>query len=95
MEWITRCPSKDSKAIFRIIDDQTMAIRIDDKPVGRDNVYIFNSTGTRIWELLDGKRNVEEIIKIIYDEFEIDYKKAEKEVIGFITDLLKKHLITV
>ncbi len=95
MEWITKYPSKDSKVIFRIIDDQTMAIRIDDKPVGRDNVYVFNSTGTRIWELLDGKKSTGEIVQIICNEFEIDYKEAKKEVIEFIIDLLKKHLIAV
>lgn len=93
MEWINKRFSKDPKAVFRISDEQAMVIYLDDKPVGRDQIYIFNSTGTKCWELLDGNRNIGEIVKKMCNEFEVDYKEAEKEIIEFTSDLLKKHLI--
>lgn len=95
MEWLSKCPSKSPKVVFRIIDGQAMVIYLDDKPIGNDEVNIFNSTGTRIWELLDAKRKVSEIIKIIYDEFEVDYKTVAKEIMEFLFSLLKKQLITI
>ncbi len=95
MEYINKYPKKDSKVVSKIIGEQTMAILVDEKPVGKDQVYIFNSTGTKFWELIDGKRNVEEIIKLMCGAFEVDYEKAKKETIEFITDLSKKRLISI
>ncbi len=95
MNWVTKYPYRDSNVVFKKIDEQIMAIRLDEKPIGKDEVNIFNSTGARIWELLDGKSNVEEIIQIMCNEFEVDCKKAKKEVIDFISDLLKKKLIVI
>lgn len=94
MDWAGKFPSKDAKVVFRVIDDQAMVIRIDDKPVGKDEVFVFNPTATRFWELLDGKKKVEEIIDTICAEFEVDHQKAEREISEFISDLSGKKLIS-
>ena len=44
-----------------------------------NSVYTLNDTGAFIWEQINGKRNVEEIIALT-DEYDIDIKKAEADV---------------
>jgi len=49
-----------------------------------NSVYTLNETGAFIWELINGKRSVEEIINVVTTEYEIDYETASKDVFSFI-----------
>jgi len=95
MKWLYRCFDKGEKAIFRVVDNETLIIYLDRRPNNEEVVSILNETGTFIWQLLDGTKTVEEIIKKVCDEFEVSYKKAQKEVINFLSELLKKDLVTI
>lgn len=55
--------------------------------------YTLNSVGTKIWELADGCLRVREIVEIICQEFEVDKNSAITDVIKFIEDLSKMHLL--
>jgi hypothetical protein len=57
-----------------------------------NSLYTLNETGAFIWEQIDGRRDVEEIIAALTEEFDIDYKSAEADVFSFI-DELGKYLI--
>jgi len=57
-----------------------------------NSVYTLNETGAFIWEHLDGKRNVEEIINALIEEYNIDKETATADLLEF-TDNLKNYLI--
>jgi methyltransferase-like protein len=57
-----------------------------------NSVYTLNETGAFIWENIDGKKNVGEIIEALTEEYDIDEKVAEEDVFAFIENL-KKYLI--
>jgi hypothetical protein len=57
-----------------------------------NSVYTLNETGAFIWEHIDGKRTVEEIITELMNEYEIDKQNAESDVITFIGNM-RKYLI--
>lgn len=57
-----------------------------------DSVFTLNETGAFIWELIDGKRTVEELIAELTSEYEISAEEAEKDVLEFIEDM-KRYLI--
>jgi len=59
-----------------------------------NSVYTLNETGAFIWEQINGKRNIEEIISLLTDEYDIDNKKAEEDVFLFV-DNLSKYLIII
>lgn len=48
---------------------------------GIDNL---NHVGVRIWELIDGKRQVQEIRDLIVAEFEVSQEKAEKVLLTLL-----------
>ena len=58
-----------------------------------NSVYTLNETGAFIWEQIDGKRSVEEIIAAVTEEYEIDNKSASEDVFSFIDDMSKYLII--
>ncbi|MFA5410501.1 MAG: PqqD family protein [Candidatus Omnitrophota bacterium] len=86
-----KIPFKSTDTASRIIEGQAVVIHLKKQPA---EINIFNQTGTRVWELLDGKRTIEEIVREIYEEFEISRGEAFAEVAKFILNLGKKDLIS-
>jgi hypothetical protein len=56
------------------------------------SVYTLNETGAFIWEQIDGKRSVGEIIAALTEEYDIEVKSAEADVLSFI-DNMSEYLI--
>jgi hypothetical protein len=52
-----------------------------------DSVYTLNETGAWIWEQIDGKRTISEIIILLTDEFDIDNDSATADVLDFLTKM--------
>lgn len=86
---------RNPAALTRIIDSNAVVIFISDdydEDLKRE-VYIFNGAGTLIWELINEKKNVEEIIKKICLEYDITPLKAAGYVKKFIDKLSKRRLL--
>ena len=54
-----------------------------------NSVYTLNETGAFIWEHIDGKKSVEEIINEMIMEYDVDIERASKDVFSFIDDMSK------
>jgi Coenzyme PQQ synthesis protein D (PqqD) len=52
-----------------------------------NSVYTLNETGAFIWEHIDGKKTVEEIITDLMSEYDVDFERASKDVFSFIDDM--------
>lgn len=57
-----------------------------------NSVYTLNETGAFLWEHIDGKKNVEDLISALTSEYEIDNESAEKDVFSFV-EKMKSYLI--
>ncbi len=55
--------------------------------------YVINEVGKDIWEKLDGSKKLSEVIDLIVDEYDVDYKECESEVVTFISSLLLDGLV--
>jgi methyltransferase-like protein len=60
-----------------------------------NSVFTLNETGAFIWELIDGKRNLEEIINAVTEEYEIEKGSAEKDVFSFIDNMSNYLIINI
>lgn len=49
-----------------------------------ESIYTLNEVGARIWELIDGKRRVEEIRDLILAEFEVSQGEAEEDLLTLL-----------
>jgi len=53
----------------------------------------LNATGREIWELLDGKRQLSEIVELLRSSFNVPSKECAADVLAFIRDLRAANLI--
>jgi hypothetical protein len=60
-----------------------------------NTVRMFNRVGSRIWELVDGIRSVEEIARVLTEEFRVDDGEALASVQRFVEELAGKGLISL
>jgi hypothetical protein len=60
-----------------------------------NSVYTLNGTGAFIWELIDGEKNVEEIINAVTVEYDIDHGSAGKDVFVFIENMSNYLIINI
>ena len=58
-----------------------------------DELYTLNETGRAIWAKLDGHRRLTELTHELSGEFEAPAEEIEKDVIGFVQELLKRGIL--
>jgi hypothetical protein len=80
--------------IFKEIEGTSILIPVI-SGVGDLNSDIFqlNETGSRVWEMLDGKTPLEKIILTLIDEYDAPTKIIEQDVLNLIQNLLKKQFV--
>jgi len=57
-------------------------------------VRMLNPVGSRIWELCDGTRTLDQIAAVLTNEFEVDAAHARQSVDVFVAELAAKDLVT-
>jgi len=80
--------TRNNDIAWRIIDGEALVVSPKDSLV-----YPLNDVGTRVWELLDGKKTVSEISSVICGEFEGDEVAIRDDIADFIENLLKAGLV--
>ena len=81
--------TRSSQTAWRLIEGEAVILSMDTK-VFRG----LNAVGSRVWELIDGRRSLEEIARLIVDEFQVAPDVAAADVGAFVEQLLAKGLVT-
>ena len=55
--------------------------------------YFLKTTGKNIWKMMDGKKNMKDIINDIAVEFKTPVKLIEKDVLKFMEKLIQKKML--
>jgi len=90
MNVLTKYPSRSSEMASRIIENETVVV-IPQEGI----VEVLNNTGSRIWELMDGKKKTQEIIDILVPEFEVSKEVLQTDTIGFLEELADKKMVVL
>jgi hypothetical protein len=85
--------SQSASIVTRKTGNEYVLVPITDNIADMNSVYTLNETGAFIWELIDGKRSVEEIIIKLTNEYNIDKQNAESDVFTFIENMSKYLII--
>jgi hypothetical protein len=80
--------TRNDRVVSRKIVDELILIPIRNSVVEMEAMYTMNEVGARVYELIDGKRPVREIVETIVTEFEVAFETAEADVREFISQLL-------
>lgn len=80
--------SKNTRIPWRIIENEAILVQVDS-----GEVIHLNEVAAEIWRLIDGKRQIKEIIDHIHSAFDVDKTEAKKDTLEFIKSLLDKELV--
>ena len=84
---------KERNFVTRCIKGETIIVPVKGNVGDLDSIYTLNEVGTLVWELIDGKNRVSQIIEAICSEYDITPEEAEKDVIELVGSLKTAGLI--
>jgi hypothetical protein len=58
-----------------------------------DELYTLNDSGKAIWDRLDGKRSLANIIDELIAEYDVERNEIEVDVIGLVNELVKRKML--
>ena len=86
-DFIERRFVKDSSIVSRRISGEHILVPIRQKAGDLESIFTLNEVASRIWDLLDGEKRVEEIRNAIVEEFDVSPKEAEEDLLEFLQQL--------
>lgn len=89
MEIQERVPVKSDKVASRIIDGEAVIIMLE-----RQESVVLNNVGSRIWEIMDGQKDLNELASILTSEFDTTYQQALRDLVEFIEDIATRGMVT-
>jgi hypothetical protein len=58
-----------------------------------DELYSLNETGKAVWDRLDGKKSLKEVLAELSAEFEAPAREIEKDLIGLVDELVRRRIL--
>ncbi len=59
-----------------------------------DELFSVNETGKVIWDRLDGKTSLDQVVQQLAEQYSVSPGEMEHDVRGFIGELLRRKMIT-
>jgi len=79
--------NKNKNMVSRQIGEETVLLPICKATKDINCIYTLNKPAARVWELIDGKRDLARIKKNILDEFDVKLEQLDKLMAGLLKDL--------
>lgn len=93
MDLLNKIPKKEEELAWRIIEDEAVVIAPEENVEEAESVYIFNKTATKVWDFIDGKNSVDNIIGKIMDLYDAENEKIKNGVVKIIKKMYKEKFI--
>ena len=81
--------------VSRLIAGETLVVPVRGGVGDLASIYTFNPTGTTIWAALDSPKDVEELTRLIEQEYEVSGSDARADVVRFLNEMCATGLVTV
>jgi hypothetical protein len=83
-------PVSHPQVAAQIVDDEAVIVLSD-----AGEINVLDPVGTRVWELIDGLRTVQQIVDVIVDEFEVTLEQAQSDVVEFMETLVQDKMVVL
>ncbi|MBL7197440.1 MAG: PqqD family protein [Candidatus Omnitrophica bacterium] len=80
---------KNPDMVSRMIDKETILVPVFRTSKEANFIYSLNTSASKFWDLIDGKRALGDIKAIILQKFDTTPKEIDKEINNFLKDLKK------
>lgn len=80
--------TRNPDMVFREIAGEMILVPITASADETDSIYVLNSTGAAIWELMDGSRGLDEIADLLSRQFQVSGAAALEDLEDFVREML-------
>ena len=80
----------DSELLTTVVDGELIGMSVE-----RGACYGLNAVGTRIWELLEQPRSIDNLCAALTEEFDVDTSDCLRDVLDLAEDLRTEGLVRV
>ena len=89
-------PIKSEDIVSREIEGELLIVPIA-SGIGdmEDELYTLNETGKEIWNLIDGKRNLDAIATDLSSRYDSQKDEITRDVIGITSELLDRRILLI
>jgi hypothetical protein len=84
LDQIFRC---NDNFVFRRIEGETILVPIRANVGDLDCLYSLNTVGARIWESLDGARDLGAVRDLLVAEYDVDAGEVEADLLAFVGEM--------
>jgi hypothetical protein len=81
---------RSNKLVSSNMDGETVMMSIEN-----GEYFGLNPVGSRMWELIENPIEVDALIELLLDEFDVSREQCEIETMEFLNHLLDKKLLTI
>ena len=78
---------KNPTVVTRVILDETILLPVYKSSTEINCIYTLNKVASRVWEMIDGKKNIAVIKKLVLKEFDTTPRESEKELEKLLGEL--------
>ena len=93
MDMSNKCFAKETELVTRDVAGETIIVPIRGHVGDLEGLYTLNKVGATIWQLIDGKKSVREILDAVTREYNVESGNAAKDLLDFFKDLEDAGLI--
>ena len=83
-------PRRSDELVWREIEGEVVILTADGH-----QIHTLNKVGSAIWELIDGTRNIKELISLICKRFDVSFEVAQTDVLEFAEQLVAKEILQI
>jgi hypothetical protein len=84
---------RNGDVISRKIAGELFLVPVKGKIADMENIFALTPVAEYIWDRLDGRKSLNEILNDVVDHFDVSKEQAESDVLEFITELVGAGLI--
>lgn len=81
--------------VFRKIEDEYILVPMLASSDEVEHIFNLDQVGADVWERIDGKKTVKEIIDELIQEYEGESEKIKGDVFDFLNDIIEAKIIEV
>lgn len=85
---------RSPNVVCRQVGAESVLVPIRQNVGDLDFVYTLSPVAARVWSMLDGKNEVDEIVNAICDEYDVDATTASSDLSELLSDLSDAALIS-
>ena len=86
-------PKRSENVVFRKIEDEYILVPMVASAADVESIFNLNETGAAIWESIDGKKSLKDIVAEIQAEYDAEGQQLESDVMTFLNEMMDARLI--